>query len=413
MEIPTRPAVRTSERRHHHDHDEDDRRDDVVLQVAQHVADVFGLVLREAHLHAVRPVAAFLLHQRAHVGDGVDDVGADPLGNFEHDGGLAVHPRETGGVLEGAPRDADVSEGEHSIAARLDRHFEYVFRLLEEPGHLHREAPLPGVQCARGHELVVACDGAQQRARSLVEALQAPRVDEHFEHVFPVPGNVRLQHSGKPLQLVAQAPGEADQHPLGDVAVEGHHDDRKERHVDLVHRGLLGIAGELVLGDIHLFAHVIQGLVGIEARLELEHEGGLTLPRSGAQFLQALDVAQFLLHRPHQQALRVLGRDAVVRNQDVDDGNRDVGVRLLRDGHVGDGAGDEDQGQHQQHRPGPPHRGVDDAIQLEAPSSAISGTAMTRCPARTKPCPTVMTRTGSGRPDTQTPLASARRISVE
>ena len=78
-------------------------------------------------------------------------------------------------------------------------------------------------------------------------------------------------------------------------------------------------------------AHVGEAPVGVEAGIELQHDVGAALIGGRAHLLDALDVAQLLLHRPDQQALGVFRRDALVDDVDVDD--RDVDVRLGLLGH--------------------------------------------------------------------------------
>ena len=138
---------------------------------------------------------------------------------------------------------------------------------------------------------------------------------------------------------------------------------------------LVGVVGQLGLGRVDLLADIGDGRVGVEAGLELQGDAGVALAALGAHLLDPLDGAQLLLHGAHQQALGILGRDAVVGHHHVDDGDVDVRVGLLGDFHVGDGAGDQDQHQRQQNCAGVAESGVDDP--LHGPVFFVSGTGAT------------------------------------
>ena len=72
------------------DQDQQHRGDQAVLQLAQHVADFIRAVLGEGDLDLRWPCLAFLRHQGAHLIDGLDDVLARALGDFDADGGQAI-----------------------------------------------------------------------------------------------------------------------------------------------------------------------------------------------------------------------------------------------------------------------------------------------------------------------------------
>ena len=136
----------------------------------------------------------------------------------------------------------------------------------------------------------------------------------------------------------------------------------------------------------------------------------MALARGRAHLLQALEPLQLALHRPHQEALGVLGADALVDHRDVDDRQLDVGVGLLRDLPGDDAAPEHDQQQRHDDDAAALERGGDQGFHDGTPatraavSAAPPGTTSTRTfsPSATKPWPVVITRSSSaGRPATR------------
>jgi hypothetical protein len=108
---------------------------------------------------------------------------AHPLGDLQADGRPAVHPGESGGVLEGAAHAGHVAEGDDPIAADLHRQAQHVLRALEQAGHLDREAALAGIQGAGGHQAVVALDEADEFLVADAVTVQHQRVDDYLHRL--------------------------------------------------------------------------------------------------------------------------------------------------------------------------------------------------------------------------------------
>jgi hypothetical protein len=407
------------QRRDHHDHDQQNRAQHVVLQVAQHGRDVVRLVLDVADRKRLWPLLPLGLDHAAHLGDGVDDVGADPLRHLERQRRLAVDPGEALRILEGAPHARDVAQPHHRVARRLDREIEHVLGGLEHSRHLDREPALAGVERTRGDQTVVARDQGEQVVELKAVALHQQGIDHDLEQLFPLAGDVDLEHARQRLEASAQLTRMRQQRPLRHLAREGDHEHREQREVDLADDRLVGAVGQLGLGLIDLLAHVLERLVDVDPGIELQRHGAGALIGVRAHLLDALDAAQLLLHRPDQKALGVLGRDSLMGNRHVDDRHLDVGIRLLGDGAVDLEAADQDQEQDQQDGARAGEARVDQpvharscAIRGPAGTAAPSGTARTRSPARTKPWPTVIRRTCSGSPASHTASAAARTTSA-
>ncbi len=164
---------------------------------------------------------------------------------------------------------------------------------------------MAGVHGSRCDHAVRARHRLNDVAGIQVVALEDQRIDDDLDDLVAVAGDLRLQHAGDAFDLVLQVARQPEQGPLGHVARQGDHQDREQAQVDLVHRRLVGVLGQLGLGEIDLLAHVGERRVDVEARLELEHDVGAAQVGGRAHLFDAFDVAQLLLHRLDEEALGI------------------------------------------------------------------------------------------------------------
>ena len=211
--------------------------------------------------------------------DGIDCIGADPLLDLQRHDAAAVDPGVSRRVLEGAAHAGDVAQAHDAVALGADRQVQQVVGLVEQARHLDGEVAAPGVERAGRHQPVVAGDGLEQLDLGDAVALQAHQIDDDLQQLLPLAGDVDLQHPGQALDLLLQIPGDGEQRAFWQLPRQRHRQHGKEGDVDLVHRRLVAVLGQLGLGLVDLFADVDQGLVGIEAGLELQHDGGHGPPR--------------------------------------------------------------------------------------------------------------------------------------
>jgi hypothetical protein len=169
---PDQPGAAQAQGGDHHDHHQQHGADDVVLQVAQHVPDVVGAVLRVGHLDPSRPLGARRLDHGPHPLDGLDDVLAGSLRHLQRDRRPAVQPREALRVLEGAPHLGHVAHPHRRVATHLDRHVEDVGGAIEHAGHLDGETTPAGVERTGGDEPVGAGHGRRHIVRRDAVALK-------------------------------------------------------------------------------------------------------------------------------------------------------------------------------------------------------------------------------------------------
>ena len=110
--------------------------------------------------------------------------------------------------------------------------------------------------------------------------------------------------------------------------------------------------------------------------IELEQQVGPALVGGGGELLEALDGSELELHRTGEKALGVLRPDPLVAQVDVDDGDGDVGVGLLRDLDVGGEPGDEDEDEGREGGPRAADRRVDEGHEVLRGAAARGGSGV-------------------------------------
>jgi hypothetical protein len=352
--------------------------------------------------------ACKLRRDGAHLGHRLDDVGAGPLGDLEGQGRLTVDPGKARGIVERPSHGRDIPEGHDSSTPDEDRHFHDVLEVLDQAWHGQDDPSHPGLDCTRRDEAVVPGDLPDQFVEGDVVGLEDGRIDQDLHELDPPPADVDLEHPRQPLDRRLQVLGETVQGPFGHRAGEDRRDDGKERRVDLRHSQVAGVCGQLPSDPVNRIADIAQRLLGVTARGELERDAGRAFGGEALHPLEPRDRAELLLHRFDQQAFGVGRTDPVDPCRDVEKGEWNLGIGFFRDGDVGIGADGEDHGQRQ---------GDDTAARECAVDERVHGAVSCTCgrtvsPSLTKPCPTVIRRTVSGRPVTHMPSISARTISI-
>ena len=202
--------------------------------------------------------------------------------------------------------------------------------VLDQRRHLDREAAGTALERAGRDQAVAGIERGDQPVERNVVALQEHRLGDDLHRLVAVAAEVGVEHAWDLLDRGLRLPREADQRALRHVAAERHDEHREEREVDLGDLRLVGVARKIALGVVDLGAHVGERRVGIEARLELEQHEAAALEGGGAHLLDVLDRFQLRLERLQDEPLGILRADAALRDVDVDDRDRDVRLRFLR-----------------------------------------------------------------------------------
>ncbi len=388
----------------HDDDDEQDGGDDAVLQLVQHDADVFGLVLREGDVDRRRPGLLQLLDDGAGRIHRLDEVRAGPLRHLDGDRRLAVDAADGGRVLEGRADLGDVAERDGGRARDGDREFQDVFGILDQRRHLHREAAGLALQRAGGDQAVAGAERGDQLFQRNAVALQEHRLGDDLDDLVAVAAQIRVEHARHLLDRDLGLPGKLQERALRHVAAERDHEHREQREIDLVHLRLVGVARQLAPGVVDLGAHVGDGHVGIEAGLEFQQHVAAALEGGGAHLLDVLHRGELRLQRAKDQPLGVLRADAALRDVDVDDRDGDVRLRLLGDGEIGGKARHQQEEERREGQPRMADRvvdGVEHSQDLEMSAGSATCTASTTWPSLTKSWPCTITSAPSGTPATQ------------
>ena len=281
--------------------------------------------------------------------------------DLDGQGRLAVQSRVALRVLVRPADFGDVLEVDDAFVDCLDRHVEHVVGTLEDAGHLDREAAFVGLQRTRRDEAIVERNEIDDLR--LVEAvtLHGQRVDDDLHQLLTHADQVYLEDPGEALDLFLEVLRDRDQRPFRHVAGQVEHQHRVEpRHLDFVDGGFVRLVRQLPLCHVDFFADVCQCLVGVDAGVKLDEDIRAAFIGVRCHLLDTFDRPQLLLHRPDQEALAVLGGNAVVRDVHVDHRDLDVRLRFLRDRHVRNYARDQDDCQRQQYGPRPRHCRLDE-----------------------------------------------------
>ena len=104
-----------------------------------------------------------------------------------------------------------ISAANRSIWSNADRHLQDVVDGLEEARQLDAEAPGAGVEGTGGDDAVGARHPVDDVAGIEVVAFEHQGIDQQFNQLVAVAGNLRLQHLGNALDLVLEVARQAQQ----------------------------------------------------------------------------------------------------------------------------------------------------------------------------------------------------------
>ena len=162
------------------------------------------------------------------------------------------------------------------------------------------------------------------------------------------------------LDLVLEFPGEPIQRTIGCIARQNDHHNGKQAEVDFVDFRVIRRHRQIPFGKINALTDIRQRSVSIKARIKLKQHVGAAFITRRAQFLNAFNRLEFLLHGSDQQALGILGRDTIVTHRHINDRNINVRLGLLGDILISDRPGYQNKKQNGQYRSRIPKSGADE-----------------------------------------------------
>ena len=158
------------------------------------------------------------------------------------------------------------------------------------PGTLSTSRPAPVSMAPAAIRRFVAAHGRDELLEGDVVGLERGGVDQHLQQVLAVappmstsstPGTASMASLASFASSIESALGQRARHDGGE--------NRKEGRVDLGHdRDRWRRRAARTVALVHRLAHVIERGVGVEARLELELQGGVALGGVRADLLEAL-----------------------------------------------------------------------------------------------------------------------------
>ncbi len=222
---------------------------------------------------------------------------------------------------------------------------QHVLRLFNQRRDLDGKAPGLAFQGPGGHQAVGGLGHGGELIERHAIALHQHGLGDDFHHLVARAAQFRREHARHLLERVLGRPRDAEQAALRHVARERDHQHRVKREIDLLHDRLVHVSREIALGIVDLGAHIRERGLGIEAGFEFEQHIAAALEGGGAHFLDVGDGFQLGFDRPQQEPLGIFRADAALGELHIDDRNLDVRLGLLRDRHIGDEAGEQQEGQ--------------------------------------------------------------------
>ena len=294
-----------------------------------HALDRHGFVHRHFDLNRAlqwfRPLGDLGIDNGACTFDGFDDVLAQPLGDLQGHRGLAIIACRAGGIGEGASSLGDVTQAHHAVAVHLDRKVANLDRGLERPRHADRECRGFAFDRACCDELIVALDDLQQFRCGHIVAFHLQRVDDDFQHLIAMPGQLGFQHTAIGFQCFLQVLGQFDQCALRHLA--GQRDDQHGElgQIDFVDCRLFGSVGKLDLGLIDLVADIRHDGLFVPVLFKLQQDASMSQRGDAGHLFKAVDAAQLSLQRLDQQAFAVRCRNARQRHGNIEHRHVNIG----------------------------------------------------------------------------------------
>ena len=210
---------------------------------------------------------------------------------------------------------------------------------------------------AGGDQAVAHAEGLDQAVEGETVAVEQHRLGDDLDGLVARAPQIGGQDARDLLDSGLGLAGELQQGALRNIAAKRHDQDREQRQVHLRDLRLIGVARQIALGVIDLRPDIGYGDVEVEAGIEFEEHITAAFESGRAHLLDVCHRFELGLERTQDQALGILRADAPLGDIDIDDGDRDVRLGFLRDRHIG-----EEPGHQQEQQGGKGQAGVADGV---------------------------------------------------
>ena len=202
------------------------------------------------------PKRGLFCHFLAHQIGRVDQVESFAFNNLNGDGGFTIKAGRTGAVCKGQTNIGDIAEGHNPVTIGFDRQIENVDRRIKGGGDLDRKVGIFRVNRACWDQLVVVDHDTNQLAGRHIIRFQLQRIDEHFQHLFSVPGQPGAQNRFETFNPILKILRNLQKRALWHGSRQGNDDDRKFREVKLADRISVAALGKFCLRIAHAIAYI-------------------------------------------------------------------------------------------------------------------------------------------------------------
>ena len=273
--------------------------------------------MQVGYLDAFGPILAQLFQRSTRRRDCFDDIRSGPLFHLKRKCRLPVDARVARRILEGAADGGDVLECHHRISAHLYRNFHDVLQVLDQARHLEHDAPAPRLDGPSRNQTVVPLKLADQLIKAQVVGLENRRVDQYLKEFVPRAANLDLQNAGQPFDGFLRVIGDGVQRSLWHRPRNERGDNREERGVDLCHREVIGVFGQISLDPVCGFPDFAQRFVDVSAGGEFKLDVRIAFGCVALDLLKPGNRGEFGFHRLDQQAFGIRRADPFKARGDV------------------------------------------------------------------------------------------------
>ena len=297
---------------------------DIVFQVLDHHANVVGLVGQNMYIGSRREECIALFYQRFDPVRDCDEVFTTAFDDGKAHAGAAVEARVRGTVFESITDFGYITDVNGLVVLGLDQKVSNFGHRFEFTGDAHRIFVLTNIQATARQGHVFVPDRIDDIFERQVVGRQAFGVYIHFHFSFQPAGQTDFQDAGNGFDFVGQVFGHFFEPDEAVIAreVDDHHGDIGE--VDLHDHWIFDVFGQVLLGQVHLVFHALEGVVDVFIRIELHRDGRSALHRGGSGFLHIFQALEFLLNGARDQFFYILGRRTNVYG--TDDNERDGNI---------------------------------------------------------------------------------------
>ena len=314
-------AVPVAEEPEHDDDGKEAAENQVFPDIVHGLRDARSIVAHEVDGDAGRQLVLQAIECLLDVGRDAYGVAARLLADLDADGGRAVIAAERRRFFDRIFRHADLLEEDRLCAARRELGAIDVIQAAERACRADRRLPAAVVEIARWNVLIHGFEAGSDVADGEAVLVELVLRQQELDFALRIAADLNLADARDFLQLRLQRIVH-ECAELAEVAVfRRQRDGRDGRgiHVKAGDDGLFHAVRQIAAHGADLVAHILRGLGGVDADLELDADVGTALRRRRRDVAHAFRFGDGFLDLAHDLLVDLLRLCAVVRDADGDE----------------------------------------------------------------------------------------------